>query len=326
MTDPPPESSGPAPTQLPPGHRSGFVAICGRPNVGKSTLLNALLGEPVAVATPHPQTTREKLLGVWTEEAFQAVLVDTPGIHRARSALNQYMVGQALQGARDVDLVLMLVETPAVRTPEDAHAWQPGEVALEALTLIAELQRPIALVMTKIDRLPDRDLMIPVLQTMSSLHPFEGIVPTAAATGEGLEQLRALVSGRLPEGPRYFDQESLSDRPMRWHAAELIRAELFEHLRDEVPYSCAVVVSAYNEGKTVDRISATIFVERSSQKGLVIGKGGRMIKKLREGSQLRIANLTGRPVEVHLNIDVAKNWTRDPSKLESLGYREENQT
>ncbi len=319
MTDAPPDS----PTELPPGHRSGFVAICGRPNVGKSTLLNAILGEPIAVATPHPQTTREKLLGVWTQSAFQAVFVDTPGIHRARSALNQYMVGQALAGARGVDLVLMLVETPMVRTAEDAQAWQPGEVALEALSLLAELRRPIALVMTKIDRLPDRDLMIPVLQTMSETHPFEGIVPTAAATGEGLDQLRALVCGRLPEGPRYYDGESLSDRPMRWHAAELIRAELFEHLRDEVPYSCAVVVSAYNEGNRVDRISATIFVERASQKGLVIGKGGRMIKKLREGSQMRIANLTGRPSEVHLNIDVAKNWTRDPSKLETMGYREE---
>lgn len=323
MTDAPSEL--PEPTPLPPGHRSGFVAICGRPNVGKSTLLNAVLGEPIAVATPHPQTTREKLLGVWTEDAFQAVLVDTPGIHRARSALNQYMVGQALQGARDVDLVLLLVETPVVRTAEDALAWKPGEVALEALAMLAELNRPIALVMTKIDRLADRDLMIPVLETMSALHPFEGIVPTAAESGEGLEQLRAMVSGRLPEGPRYYDGESLSDRPMRWHAAELIRAELFEHLRDEVPYSCAVVVSAYKEGKTVDRISATIFVERPSQKGLVIGKGGRMIKKLREGSQVRIANLTARPCDVHLTIDVAKNWTRDPSKLESLGYREEKE-
>ena len=325
MTDAPPETPDPMSAVLPPGHRSGFVAICGRPNVGKSTLLNALLGEPVAVATPHPQTTREKLLGVWTEEAFQAVLVDTPGIHRARSALNQYMVNQALQGARDVDLVLMLVETPMVRSADDAHAWTPGDVALEALSLLVELQRPIALVMTKIDRIADRDLMIPVLETMGALHPFEGIVPTAASTGEGLEQLRALVSGQLPEGPRYFDGESLSDRPMRWHAAELIRAELFSHLRDEVPYSCAVVVSAYNEGKATDRISATIFVERPSQKGLVIGKGGRMIKKLREGSQLRIANLTGRPCEVHLTIDVAKNWTRDPSKLETMGYREEKE-
>jgi len=311
---------------LPPGHRSGFVALCGRPNVGKSTLLNALLGEPIAVATPHPQTTREKLLGVWTEADFQAVLVDTPGIHRARSALNRYMVGQALAGARDVDLVLLLVETPGVRDAEAALEWEPGEVALEALSLLTELKRPIALIMTKIDRLDDRNLLLPVLETMSRLHPFEGIVPTAASTGEGLDELRALVCGRLPQGPRYYDTESLSDRPMRWHAAELIRAELFDHLRDEVPYSCAVTISAYNEGQTMDRISATIFVERPSQKGLVIGKGGSMIKKLRQGSQMRIGNLTGRPCEVHLNIDIAKNWTRDPSKLESMGYREEDET
>ncbi len=325
MTEPTDDSGDAPASALPPGHRSGFVAICGRPNVGKSTLLNALVGEPVAVATPHPQTTREKFLGVWTEDAFQAVLVDTPGIHRARSALNQYMVNQALVGARDVDLVLLLVETPALRKAEDAQSWEPGEVAREALDMLVRLQRPIALVMTKIDRLSDRDLMIPMLQTMSELHPFVGVVPTAAETGEGLQSLRSLVTGTLPEGPRYFDDASLSDRPMRWHAAELIRAELFEHLRDEVPYSCAVVVTAYNEGKQTDRISATVFVERSSQKGLVIGKGGQMIRKLREGSQMRIGNLTGRPCDVHLNVDVAKNWTRDPSKLETLGYREENE-
>ncbi len=310
---------------LPPDHRSGFVAICGRPNVGKSTLLNALLGEPISIATPHPQTTREKLLGIWTEDDFQAVLVDTPGIHRARSALNKYMVGQALAGARDVDLVLLLVETPVFRTAEAAQAWEPGDVAREVLELLTALNRPIALVMTKIDRLPNPDLLIPVLQTMSALHPFEAIVPTAASSGDGLEQLRDMVCARLPLGPRYYEDGSLSDRPMRWHAAELIRAELFEHLRDEVPYSCAVKVSGYNEGKTTDRISATIFVERTSQKGLLIGKKGSMIRKLREGSQMRIANLSGRPCEVHLTIDVAKNWTRDPSKLESMGYREEDE-
>ncbi len=316
-----------APSQssaLPPDHRSGFVAICGRPNVGKSTLLNALLGEPLAVATPHPQTTREKLLGVWTEDAFQAVLVDTPGIHRARSALNKYMVAQALAGARDVDLVLLLVETPLFRTAEDAIEWEPGEAAMEALELLRELSRPIALVMTKIDRLPDSDLLIPVLQTMSALHAFEAVVPTAASTGEGLDALRSMVRGRLPQGPRYYEDGSLSDRPMRWHAAELVRAELFEHLRDEVPYSCAVVVTAYREGATTDRIRATVFVERPSQKGLVIGKRGSMIGKLRQGSQRRISNLTGRDCEVHLEVDVAKNWTRDPSKLETLGYRDED--
>lgn len=323
MTDAPHEPTDAGPKPLPPGHRSGFVAICGRPNVGKSTLLNALLGEAIAVATRHPQTTREKMLGVWSEETFQAVLVDTPGIHRARSALNQYMVGQALAGARDVDLVLLLVETPMLRTAEDAQAWEPGEVALEALEMLVKMGRPIALVMTKIDRITNRDLMLPVLETMSALHPFDSIVPTSAESGEGLEQLRAQVRGRLPEGPRYYDDESLSDRPMRWHAAELIRGVLFQHLLDEVPYSCAVVVTSYKEGKDSDRIAAKIFVERSSQKGLVIGKGGSMIKKLREDSQVRIANLTARPCELRLEIDVAKNWTRDPSKLDSLGYRED---
>jgi GTP-binding protein Era len=303
-------------------HRSGFVAICGRPNVGKSTLLNALLGEPVAVATPYPQTTRERLLGIWTEAAFQAVLVDTPGIHRARSALNEFMVRQAVAAARDVDLVLLLDEAPAFRDAATAEAWQPGEVALSALQMLAPLGHPIVLVLTKVDRLRDRSLLLPVLANWGARHEFAAIVPTAALQGEGLDTLRNEVVQRLPEGPQLYPPEDLSDRGMRWHAAELVRAELFEHLGDELPYSCAVRVDRYEHKRDRDRIVATIFVERDSQKGMVIGKGGRVVGAVRTGAQARIERLAGRPCELHLSVEVAKNWTKDPSKLERLGYRD----
>ena len=303
-------------------HRSGFVAICGRPNVGKSTLLNALLGEPVAVATAHPQTTRERLLGVWTRPGFQVVLVDTPGIHRARSALNRFMVEQALRGARDVDLVLLLAEAPAVRDDAQAQAWEPGPVALEGLTALAELSRPMLLVLTKIDRLADPRHLLPVITTWMRHHPFEAVVPTSARQGEGLSQLQDEVVGRLPPGPRYYDDEQLSDRNLRWHAAELVRAELFEHLGQELPYSCAVKVTAWHERDERDVVRATIFVERDSQKGMVIGKGGRTIKALSIGARRRIRRLTDRPCDLMLSVQVARNWTRDPDKLSGLGYHD----
>jgi GTP-binding protein Era len=303
-------------------HRSGFVAICGRPNVGKSTLLNALLGEPVAVATPYPQTTRERLLGIWTEDDFQAVLVDTPGIHRARSALNEFMVRQAVAAARDVDLVLLLDEVPALRDAAAGQAWEPGEVARQALEMLAALGHPIVLVLTKVDRLRDRSLLLPVLAKWGALHEFAAIVPTAALQDEGLAALRAEVVARLPLGPQLYPPEDLSDRGMRWHAAEHVRAELFEHLGDELPYCCAVRIDRYEHRRDRDRVHATIFVERDSQKGMVIGKGGRVVGAVRTGAQARIERLAGRPCELHLSVDVAKNWTKDPSKLEQLGYSE----
>ncbi|MCA9710960.1 MAG: GTPase Era [Myxococcales bacterium] len=308
--------------ETPPTHRSGFVAICGRPNVGKSTLLNALVGETVAVATAHPQTTRERLLGVWTRPEFQVVLVDTPGIHRARSALNRFMVEQALRGARDVDLVLLLAEAPAVTDDAQAQAWEPGPVALEGLTALAALGRPLLLVLTKIDRLADRRHLLPIITTWMRHHPFEAVVPTAALRGEGLDRLQAEVVDRLPPGPRYYDDEQLSDRNLRWHAAELVRAELFEHLGQELPYSCAVQVTAWKEQDDRDTVRATIYVERDSQKGMVIGKGGRTIKTLSVGARRRITALTGRPCDLMLSVDVARNWTRDPDTLPRLGYHD----
>ncbi len=304
------------------GHRSGFVAICGRPNVGKSTLLNALMGEPVAVATPHPQTTRERLLGIWTRPEFQAVLVDTPGIHRARSALNRYMVGQAIRGARDVDLVMLLAETPSLQSDEQAATWTPGEVALEGLEALAELRRPMILVLTKIDCLADRRHMLPVIEAWMRVHPFEAVIPTSALDAEGLPELQAELVRRLPEGPRYYDPEQLSDRDMRWHAAELVRAELFEHLGQELPYSCAVQVTEWREREDRDTVHATVFVERDSQKGIVIGKGGRVIKALSVGARHRITALTGRRCDLVLQVSVARDWTRDPAKLPRFGYHD----
>ncbi len=309
----------------PEGFRSGYVALCGRPNVGKSTLLNALLGEQLAVATALPQTTRERMLGIWSTERFQAVLVDTPGIHRPKSALNKYMVEEAIRGARDVDLILMLAEVPRFpATPEGREAaeeWVPGPGAQSAVELLAPLGKPMALVLTKCDLLGDGTLLLPIIAKWQAIHEFSAVVPVSALRGRGLDTLRGEVEQALPEGPVYFAKDQLSDRSMRWHASELIRAELFERLGQELPYSCAVTIENYKELRTRDRIEATIHVERPSQKGIVIGAKGRGIKGISMASRKRVEELTGRPCELFLEVRVTPKWTKDPKKLDALGYR-----
>ncbi|PRQ06369.1 GTPase Era [Enhygromyxa salina] len=312
-----------------PGFRSGYVALCGRPNVGKSTLLNALLGEELAVASVLPQTTRERMLGIWTTDRFQAVLVDTPGIHRAKSALNKYMVAEALRGARGVDLILMLAEVPSFPAgPEGAAAaaeWEPGPGARAVVERLAELvagQGPrMVLVLTKCDLLADRDLLLPIIGKWQAVHTFDAVVPVSAKIARGLDTLRAEVEGALPEGPAYYGPEQLSDRSMRWHAAELIRAELFARLGQELPYSSAVTITDFKELRERDRIDALIHVERSSQKGIVIGAKGRSIKAISIGARKRIEALTGRPCELFVEVRVTPGWTKDPKKLDELGYR-----
>jgi GTP-binding protein Era len=308
-----------------PGFRSGFVALCGRPNVGKSTLLNALLGEELAIATQLPQTTRERMLGIWTCDRFQAVLVDTPGIHRAKSALNKFMVDEAIRGARGVDLVLMLAEVPSFPAGPEGEAavaeWEPGPGAREAVLAVAEAGKRMILVLTKCDLLGSRDLLLPIITKWQAVHAFDGVVPVSAVQGRGLEALRSEVEAALPEGPAYYAPDELSDRSMRWHAAELIRAELFERLGQELPYSCAVTIANFKELRRRDHIDAVIHVERPSQKGIVIGAKGRTIKAISIGARKRIEALTGRPCELFIEVRVTARWTKDPKKLEELGYR-----
>lgn len=304
--------------------RAGMVALCGRPNVGKSTLLNALIGSDLAVASRLPQTTRERLLGIWSTDAFQAVLIDTPGIHRARSALNRFMVDEAIRGATGVDLVLLLAETPILDDDAAAAAWEPGEGARAALDAVVQGGAPVVLVLTKIDRLRRRDLLLPVIARWSALHDFAAVVPVSAVKDLGLDELREVVAGGLPVGAPLYDPESLSDRNMRWHAGERVRECVFRHLRDELPYSCAVTVESYREQRkpAKDTIRATIHVERDSQKAVVIGAGGRTIRQISMDARAAIRELTGRPCDLFLTVKVTKNWTKDPELMAKLGYHQ----
>lgn len=316
-------STAPDADGAPEHFRSGFVALCGRPNVGKSTLLNALLGEELAIATRLPQTTRERMLGIWTTDRFQAVLVDTPGIHRAKSALNKFMVEEALRGARGVDVILMLAEVPALHDSSAVEEWEPGPGAVEAVQLLAETGKPMLLVLTKADLLGDRRLLLPIIDKWLQIHPFSGVVPVSAVQKAGLDALHRELETLLPEGPTLYDAQQLSDRSTRWHAAELIRAELFERLGQELPYSCAVTIAEYKELRERDRIEALVHVERDSQKGIVIGAKGRTIKAISMAARKRIEALTGRPCELFVEVRVTPRWTKEPSKLAELGYRAE---
>lgn len=301
--------------------RSGFIAFCGRPNVGKSSLLNQLVGVELAVTTPFPQTTRETHFGVWTTPNFQAVLVDTPGIHQPRSAMNRFMVQQALYGAKDVDLILLLAELPQL-TEEEAELWQPGEGARLALQSLVSLGKPIALVLTKSDQVKNREIILPVIDKWRQMHDFCETLITSARTKEGLDELRSLVESTLKPGPLYFDKDALSDRSARWHAAERIRKAIFHSLKQELPYRCAVTIEMYKEQEhpPKDHIRAVIHVEQESQKAIVVGHKGTMIRKISMAARKEISEFNQRPCDLFINVKVTPNWTQNPKLMEQLGY------
>jgi GTP-binding protein Era len=299
--------------------RSGFAAIVGRPNVGKSTLLNRVLGEKVAIVTPKPQTTRTRLLGVVNRDDAQLVLVDTPGIHRPRGKLNEAMVRTALAAIGDVDVVLALAEAGRPH-PDD-------RLVLDAL---AATPRPKLLAVNKIDEVPSKEALIPMLDGLSRTGDFAEVVPISALTGENVDRLVELLIARLPEGPRYFPPDTLTDQTERQLAAELIREQLMLQTEQELPYATAVVVDDWREDPVEDpkpgepsrfvRISATIHVERESQKGIVIGKGGQRIKSVGTAARAGLEALLGARVFLELFVRVQRNWTRDPRRLREFGY------
>ncbi len=303
--------------------KSGFVAIAGRPNVGKSTLLNRVLGEKVAIVSPKPQTTRTRLAGILNREDAQLVLVDTPGIHRPRGRLNEFMVRTALAAIGDVDLVLVLVEA-ARPHPDD-------RLVLESLGATA---KPKVLVVNKIDRIRDKGELLPLLDELSTLGDFEAVVPVSALTGENVDHLVEVLLERLPEGPRYFPPDMLTDQSERELAAELIREQIIVHTEQELPYTTAVQIESWEEvppeterpaepgapARRLVRIAATIHVERESQKAIVIGKGGQRLKAIGTAARAGLERLLGCQVFLSLFVRVQRNWTRDPRRLRELGY------
>ena len=291
--------------------RSGFVCLVGRPNVGKSTLLNALVGRPVSITARKPQTTRNRIVGVKHGPGYQAVLVDTPGIHQAVAPLNVRMVRYAMAALAEADIVLVIVEPGPEPTQED-------HLVLER---VREAAPSAFLLINKIDTTSEATILRS-LQTYGALGMFEEVVPVSAVTGKGLKRLERLIVARLRPGPPYFEPEQATDQSETMIIAELVRQELFRRTHQEVPYKSAVRVEHLEDkpGRLV--IDARIFVERDSQKGIVIGKGGRMLKAIGTGARAKIEALLGVRVYLGLRVSVLAGWSENPRTLAELGYPE----
>jgi GTP-binding protein Era len=299
-------------------HRAGFVAIVGRPNVGKSTLLNRLLGQKLAIVSPKPQTTRGRILGVVTRPDAQIAFLDTPGLHTARGGLNERMVQQALQGLADADVALFVIEagSPAI----DA-------ATRKALEQVKAAGKPTLLVINKIDKLP-RSRLLPLIERWKDLHSWTDIYPLSALKGHNLAGFLEALIARLPEGAAMFPPEQWTDFQERELCAELIREQLLRQTGQEVPYSAAVLVEQFDESRRGEgprglvRMSATIVVERESQKAIVIGKGGARLKEIGTRAREEIEALLGAKVYLELFVRVEPDWTRTAKGLRRAGYED----
>jgi len=289
---------------------SGFVAIIGRPNVGKSTLLNQIVGQKIAITSPKPQTTRNRILGIYNLENAQVLFVDTPGIHKAHSPLNRYMVDQARSACLDVDVVLWLVEADR---PVDTDPMIPR--------LLEQSKRPVLLVINKIDTIPKEGLL-PLIDAYKEICPFASIVPISALKGEGVDALMGEIPQLLPEGPQYYPEDQLTDVPERFIVAEMIREQIIKLTKDEVPYGVAVLVERFQENpaRNMVGIDAVIHVERDSQKGILVGKGGSMIRRIGQESRKEIERMLGIKVHLELFVRVQKNWTSSGRTMKEFGY------
>jgi GTP-binding protein Era len=300
--------------------RAGFVAIVGRPNVGKSTLLNRVLGEHVAIVTPRPQTTRTRILGIWNGKGVQIAFFDTPGLHRARGALNRRMVETALSTLGEVDAVLLLVE--AGTGPEGRV--EIGEATRWIASVVAKSGKPAVLGVSKMDRAP-RPTLLPVIAAYRDLHGWAEIVPFSALTGENVDALLGALTRALPEAEApLFPPDVLTDQAERQLAAEYVREQVMSLTRAEVPYSAAVEVEEFDEserreGGGLVRVSAVIWVERESQKGIVIGKGGAMLKRIGTRARERLERLLACKVFLRLTVKVEERWSERDAALKRLG-------
>lgn len=290
--------------------RSGYIAIVGRPNVGKSTLLNQLLGEKVAIVTPKPQTTRNRITGIRTTESSQMVFLDTPGIHQAHSLMNRRMVEVALHTLHEVDIVLWLLDAQDRIGPQDERIAEK----------LRELKVPVFVLLNKIDAAPKSDLL-PLMRRCAELLPSREIVPISALRGENLALVLDVLEKTLPEGPRYFPAGELTDQSERFVAAEIIREKVFLRTHEEIPYGVAVTIDEFTEKeeKNLVVIKATIHTERESHKPILIGKKGAMLKEIGTLAREELEALLGCKIFLELFIRVDRGWTQDPRALTEMG-------
>lgn len=296
------------------GYKSGFVAIIGRPNVGKSTFLNRVVGQKIAIMSDKPQTTRNKIQGVYTDEDAQIIFIDTPGVHKPKHKLGDFMMKVALNALREVDLILFMVNAE--------EGFGRGEAFI--MERLKEVDTPVFLVINKIDRVhPDE--LLPLIDQYKDLHPFAEIVPISALEGNNVERLLEQIKERLPEGPQYYPPDQVTDHPEQLIIAELIREKALHLTREEVPHSIAVVVERIERREETGTVyvGAVIVVERDSQKGIIIGKQGRMLKEIGQRARADIEALLGSKVFLELWVKVQKDWRNRLSQLRDFGFRED---
>ncbi len=290
--------------------KTGFVAIVGRPNVGKSTLMNRILGQKLSITSRKPQTTRHQILGIKTEDDVQIIYVDTPGIHRIQDkAINRYMNRAATTAVKDVDLVIMVV---------DRTRWtEEDDLVLEA---IRSQKAPVVLAVNKVDSIQEKETLLPYLQRVSDRFTFDQIVPLSAKTGRNVDRLESLMGSYLPDGEYFYPEDQITDRSSRFLAAELVREKIMRQLGDELPYSMTVEIEEFKHDGRLAEISALILVERPSQKRIVIGEAGYRIKQIGQDARIDMESLFDCKVMLNLWVKVKSGWSDDERALRSLGY------
>ena len=300
--------------------RSAFIAIVGRPNVGKSSLLNALLGEKVAIVSPRPQTTRTRITGVLTEGDTQLVFIDTPGLHRARNSLGEYMVRQVGSSVSDVDLAVLVTDA--------SEPWDRlTKAELELIEQFKKLELPAVAVLNKIDLVREKEKLIPMMAVLNEAYPFRQIVPLSAKDGDGVALLKGLLDDAAMPGPHFFADDTLTDQPERVIAAEMLREKALCFLSEEIPHGIAVTIESMKEreaaGGPITDIEATLYCERRSHKGIIIGKGGAMLKRIATAAREELEAFLNCRVNLQCWVKVKENWRNEERMLRIFGFTEE---
>ena len=295
--------------------KSGIITICGRPNVGKSTLTNALVGEKVAIVTNKPQTTRNRICAILNRGESQFIFMDTPGLHKARTRLGDYMVNVVKESVSDVDGILLLVEPiPNIGAPEQ-----------ELIDRIKQLHCPAVLVINKVDTLEKKEALLEVIETYNNAHHFDAVVPISAKKKEGIEELLTILDGYLPKGPQLFPEDMVSDQPERQMMAEILREKLLLCLDKEIPHGTAVEITKFSErDDEVIEVDATIYCEKNSHKGIIIGKGGAMLKKISSLARVDMGRFMGTKVFLQTWVKVKENWRDNVNLIQNFGYRQDH--
>jgi GTPase len=297
--------------------RSGFVCILGKPNAGKSTLLNALVGEKLAIISPKPQTTRNRVLGVIHipktkgKSGAQVVLIDTPGVHRANTSLGKKMMAEVREALSGCDLVLVIVDAMRKKDASDQSLFG----------LIEKSKTPVFLLLNKIDLLREKGALLPLIEEHTKLHVFREVIPISARKGDGLQILLQKVVAALPAGPPYFPEDQVTDQPARFMVSELIREQVLMNTAEEVPHSVTVLTEQYEELPKLTRIAAAIYCEREGQKRILVGRQGQMLKKVGTAARLEIERMLGSKVYLELFVKVRANWREARGFVEELDWR-----